>query len=204
MERDWDESYATGNTRWDTGIPASRLVELVNENRLPSGRAIDIGCGTGTNVRYLATQGYDVVGIDLAGLAIEKARAAAPPDDRVELVQRDFLADGAPGGPYDLAFDRGCFHTFDDEVRRRRYADQVAACLAPGGLWVSLIGSTEGPPRDVGPPRRTAREVMNAVEPALEIVELSGFVLDADTPERTDWWLLLARPRAMPPQPSAV
>jgi hypothetical protein len=25
--------------------------------------------------------------------------------------------------------------------------------LEPGGLWLSLIGSTEGPPREIGPPR---------------------------------------------------
>ena len=61
---------------------------------------------------------------------------------------------------------------FDESEERARFAAQVAAALAPGGLWLSLIGSTEGPPREVGPPRRSAREVALAVEPALEIVEL--------------------------------
>jgi hypothetical protein len=34
-----------------------------------------------------------------------------------------------------------------------------------------MIGSTEGPAREVGPPRRSAREIVHAIEPALEIVE---------------------------------
>jgi hypothetical protein len=69
-------------------------------------------------------------------------------------------------------FDRGCFHVFDEPDERERFAAQVAASLAPGGLWLRLIGSTEGPAREVGPPRRSAREVTLAIEPALEIVEL--------------------------------
>ena len=40
----------------------------------------------------------------------------------------------------------------------------VARVLAPGGLWLSLSGSTEGAPRDTGPPRRSARDIANAVE----------------------------------------
>ena len=61
---------------------------------------------------------------------------------------------------------------FDEPDERQRFAAHVAAALGPGGLWLSLIGSTEGPARDVGPPRRSAREVTLAIEPALEIVEL--------------------------------
>jgi hypothetical protein len=37
---------------------------------------------------------------------------------------------------------------------------------------MSIIGSTEGLPREVGPPRRAAGEVVLAIESALEIVEL--------------------------------
>jgi hypothetical protein len=61
---------------------------------------------------------------------------------------------------------------FDEPEARARFAAQIAAILAPGGLWLSLIGSTEGPAQEVGPPRRSAREVILAIEPALEIQEL--------------------------------
>jgi hypothetical protein len=69
-----------------------------------------------------------------------------------------------------------------------------------GGVWLSLIGSTEGPPREVGPPRRSAREVALAIEPVLEIVELRSaqFVThDAKA------WFCLARQRSVPAQPSS-
>lgn len=43
---------------------------------------------------------------------------------------------------------------------RERFASRVAELLAPTGIWHSLIGSTDGPPRDSGPPRHSAGEVI--------------------------------------------
>jgi hypothetical protein len=76
------------------------------------------------------------------------------------------------GGPFQFIFDPGCFHVFDEPEESARFSARVAVALARGGLWLSLISSTEGPARELGPPRRSAREVILAIEPALEIVEL--------------------------------
>jgi hypothetical protein len=96
-------------------------------------------------------------------------------------------------------FDRGCFHVFDEPDERQRFAAQVAAVLAPGGLWLSLIGSTEGPPREVGPPRRSAREVTFAIEPAMEIVELRSTEFRGNNAKA---WFCLSRRRTTPSNPS--
>ena len=99
-----------------------------------------------------------------------------------------------PWGPFEFVFDRGCFHVFDEPEERARFAARVAAILAPGGLWLSLIGSTEGPPREVGPPRHTGREVTLAIEPALEIVELRAAEFRAHGARA---WFWLSRCRAV-------
>ncbi len=200
---DWNDHYATGHLPWDTGRPEDELVRFVQEGGVAPGRALEVGCGTGTNCLWLAEQGFEVLGLDLAPLAVEQARAKLGDRElpcRFEVA--DFLAEAAPGGPFDFAFDRGCFHTFDDEETRACFARRIADLLAPGGLWLSLIGSTEGPPRDMGPPRRSARDVVTAIEPALELLELRATAFDSDREEAPQAWRCLARRRAQPAQPS--
>ncbi len=91
---------------------------------------------------------------------------------------------------------------FDAPEVRARFAALVAGVLTPGGLWLSLIGSTEGAPRDTGPPRRSAREIASAVEPALEILELRAIHFDLNVEVPPAAWLCLSRVRAVPAQPS--
>jgi SAM-dependent methyltransferase len=196
----WNESYASGQLPWDTGQPEPLLVEFVTSRAVMPGPTLEIGAGTGTNSIWMAEHGFDVFGVDVAPLAVEKAQARMEHRAlRCRFAAWDFLAAPPPEGPFQFVFDRGCFHVFDEPGERQRFAKHVAAVLAPGGLWLSMIGSTEGPPREVGPPRRSAHEIILAIEPALEIVELrSAKFANHDTKA----WFCLSRQRAMPAQPS--
>jgi 2-polyprenyl-3-methyl-5-hydroxy-6-metoxy-1,4-benzoquinol methylase len=189
----WNESYASGDLPWDTGEPEPLLVEVVTSGRIRPTQTLEIGAGTGINALWLAERGFDVLGIDVASLAVERANAKLESrglDCRFTTL--DFLAASPPAGPFHFVFDRGCFHVFDESEERARFAAQVAAALAPGGLWLSLIGSTEGAPREVGPPRRSAREIALALEPALEIVELRAAEFRA---HEVKAWFCLSRRR---------
>jgi SAM-dependent methyltransferase len=199
---DWNARYAGGDLPWDTGQPDPNLVNAVRSGALRSGRALEVGCGTGTNALWLAAQGFEVTAVDLSPLAIDKARHKAAGAHGCSFAALDFLVEATPAGPFDVVFDRGCFHVFDEAGERTRFAERAAACLGPGGQWLSLVGSTEGGPRDGGPPRRTAREVLDAVEPVLELVELRSIVFDPVGDLRPQAWLLLARKRALPASPS--
>jgi SAM-dependent methyltransferase len=201
MTTRWDENYGQGFMPWDTGVPEPMLIEAVESGNLPTGRALDAGCGTGTNAIWLAEQGYAVLGVDVAPLAIEKARAKLTAGLNCRFETLDFLERKPEGGPFELVFDRGCFHVFDEPAQRAKFAAQVATVLAPQGMWLSLIGSTEGPPRQVGPPRRSLRDVTDAIEPHLEIVSVRSFEF-RDAPEPAKAWICLSRYRAMPAQPS--
>jgi SAM-dependent methyltransferase len=124
---------------------------------LPPGRALDLGCGTGTNVLYLVRHGWEAVGVDFSALAIERAKEKTAGVDRVRVLRGDVTRLSSLGvdGPFDLVLDIGCFHG----VRRDRRADYVrevtrvtgpgATCLlwafaARGlGRWLSM-GVTQG------------------------------------------------------------
>ncbi len=196
-ERDWNERYLSGNLPWDSGEPDPELVAFVRGGRVAPGAALEIGAGTGTNARWLAEQGFDVLGVDIASAAVEQARAKAP---RCRFEVGDFLA-APPAGRFAFVFDRGCFHVFDDAEERARFAANVAARLAPGGVWLSLIGSTEGPPREFGPPRRSVRDIVHAIEPALAIDELAATTFSG-LPIAAFAWRCVARARTEPAQPS--
>jgi SAM-dependent methyltransferase len=201
MAHAWNERYAEGFMPWDTGVPEPVLMQMVESGTLPVGRALDVGCGTGTNAIWLAQHGYTVLGVDVAPLAIEKARAKLPAGLPCRFATLDFLVEQPEGGPFQLVFDRGCFHVFDEPADRTKLASRVAAVLAPDGMWLSLIGSTEGPPREMGPPRRSLRDVADAIEPHLEILSVRSAAF-RDAPEPAKAWICLSQRRAVPAQPS--
>ena len=57
---------------WDSGLTPPELFAFLNDH--PAGRAIDLGCGTGTNIITLARLGWQVTGLDFIPKAIEQAR----------------------------------------------------------------------------------------------------------------------------------
>lgn len=119
---------------WDTGISPPELLEFI-ETHSP-GRAIDIGCGTGTNVITLARAGWRVTGIDFAPRAITLAKKKIKKVGvQAELLISDATKLDGISGPFDLAFDLGCFHSITQSLQPQ-YLDQLERILAPNGFWL--------------------------------------------------------------------
>ncbi len=74
-DHDWNAHYASGFTPWDSDEPDPALVATVEAGTIPAGRALEVGCGTGTNALWLAARGFDALGVDVSPLAIDRARA---------------------------------------------------------------------------------------------------------------------------------
>jgi SAM-dependent methyltransferase len=147
QRRLYERQYRRGGARhWDTGITPPEVVEVVEGEHPPSGRALDLGCGTGTNVRYLAEHGFEVVGVDFSRLAIERARAKLEGVDRARVLEGDVteLWELGVRGPFDLVLDIGCFHGLP---RRRRdaYVEAVERVARPGALFLMFAWGRRGP-----------------------------------------------------------
>lgn len=134
--------YLRGIMPWDTGISPPELVEVVEgPNALPPGRALDLGCGTGTNTLYLAGHGWHVTGVDFAAPAIARANAklqrAGALSGSVRFLRGDVTTLDALGlgERFTLVFDLGCFHGLPPD-RRKAYASGVARYAAPGALYL--------------------------------------------------------------------
>jgi SAM-dependent methyltransferase len=147
-------AYLVGFKPWDSGVPPPELVEVIEgAQALVPGRALDLGCGTGTNSIYLAHHGWDVTGVDVVGRAVNAARRkAAGAAVRPRFLKGDVtrLGDLKLGGGYELLFDLGCFHSLPPE-RRADYVSGVAAEAAPEATML-LFGFIHGIRRWPRPP----------------------------------------------------
>lgn len=123
-----------GKPPWDTGSSPPELIDFIQQH--PPGRAIDLGCGTGTNLLTLAEAGWLVTGVDFAIKAVSEARrklmdAGIPGEvrsgdvSRLEVVQ----------GEYDLALDIGCYHGLAPS-RRESYRCNLPRILKPDGYYL--------------------------------------------------------------------
>ena len=123
-----------GSPPWDTGVSPPELLVFIHSH--PAGRALELGCGTGTNVITLARHGWSVVGVDFAIPAIRIAR-------------RKVIQAGIPAvlyigdvtrlehitGTFDLILDIGCFHGLS-LAGRQTYLNNVERWLSPQGVFI--------------------------------------------------------------------
>ena len=107
----------------------------------------------------------------------------------------DFIIDRIEGAPFGFVFDRGCFHTFDSDEERKKFAENVAACLEKNGLWLSLIGSADEQRQGPGPPQRTANDIVVAVEPYFEILSLASSHFGSNRQNPPKCWVCLMQKR---------
>lgn len=194
----WQKRYENGETPWDSGKPDSNLVRILESGQIPPCKALEIGCGTGCNAIRLVQEGFAVTAVDISETAIEKAKEnAAGQGVDCDFLAADIMTAAIPGAPFEFVFDRGCFHTFDSDGDRRTFASNVAAHLKAGGLWLSFSGSADDPPRDIGPPRRSARDIVNAIEPNFEILSMESARFDSIQAIPPRCWICLMRKRAV-------
>jgi SAM-dependent methyltransferase len=125
--------YRLKDPPWDTGITPPELYRFLEEN--PPGRALDLGCGTGTNVITLGEHGWRATGIDFVPQAIRIARRKTRKKglvDQVDYYVGDALSRESFRGEYNLILDIGCFHGIADEDVEI-YASNVSEHLVEGG-----------------------------------------------------------------------
>lgn len=144
-------AYRLGLVVWRRPQPPAGLVALVEGTdrtpALPPGRALDLGCGTGTDSVYLAAHGWDVTAVDMVGRALAIAeRSAARAGVTPRFVHGDVTRLGTLtlAGPYDLVLDFGCLHTLPDD-QRSRYVDGVTRAAAAGATF--LLYGFRRPPK---------------------------------------------------------
>ncbi|MGH7199775.1 MAG: class I SAM-dependent methyltransferase [Planctomycetaceae bacterium] len=192
---EWNERYRTGDLPWDSGIRSRELARVLKEDGIELGRAVELGCGTGTNAVFLAEQGFDVTGIDLSPIALEQARRKAEAAGvAVEFLAADLCHFEQNLGPFDFVFDRGCYHCAR-RIGLPGFLDTLERLTRPGTISLVLAGNANEQTETEGPPRVHEHEIRTELGGLFDVRRVRPFRFeDADgTDGPLGWSCLLVR-----------
>ena len=190
------EHYKNGYTPWAHNEADYNLVEMVELYPIDLCKTLEIGCGAGTDALWLAEQGFEVTACDASEIAIGLANEKlAKCGVKCTFLVLDFMTEKIENSPFEFVFDRGFFHSFDSEKKRKKFAKRVDANLADGGLWLTLVGSKDRPVNNSGPPRRSALDIITAVEPYFKILSLNASYFGSGQANPARNWVCLMQKR---------
>jgi tellurite methyltransferase len=134
---DWDERYSRGEHIIKEPMPL--LVRVVGE--LKPGRALDLACGTGRHVIFLAERGWQVTGVDASRVGIELAQATA----HERGVKVDWRVADLECGEFEIeaeGYDLICIFYY----LQRDLFQQIRAGVRGGGLVVAATHTIDDTP----------------------------------------------------------
>jgi SAM-dependent methyltransferase len=174
----WDARYAQGVTPWDTQITPPEVIDFWQSARLPHrGIALDLGCGPGTNVRYLAGLGLTAIGIEIAGTPLLTAHWRIQQQAPQLLSRAHFVCSDVCLLPFrhlNAAYilDVGCLHTLPRALRPY-YVENVIANLAPAGYYhlYAFDADPADPEPASGPVGLDIGEIAQRFAPSCVLVE---------------------------------
>ena len=141
----WEKRFREGFTPWDAGRVPAALHEFLKTE--PRGQRVLIpGCGSGYEVSAFAEAGHDVLAIDFAPAAVERAQRILGP--LAQLVRREDFFRFDPGGPFDLVYERAFLCALPRPLWPR-YAPRVSRLLRPEGRLAGFFYFDDG---ERGPP----------------------------------------------------
>lgn len=128
----WESRYAGQDQVW-SGKVNGILAEVAAT--LHPGTALDLGCGEGGDVIWLAQHGWTATGVDLSATAVARGRAAAEHLGLAAETAQFEVGDLSTWQP-DRMFDLvtcSYLHTFDAAMPRELILRRAVSFVAPGG-----------------------------------------------------------------------
>ncbi|MEZ6047371.1 MAG: class I SAM-dependent methyltransferase [Planctomycetaceae bacterium] len=190
----WNERYLNEDTPWDSRLVSLELMKVLQEQNIQPGRALELGCGTGTNSIYLAKQGFDVTAIDISERALETAAMKAHEANvEVRFILGDLCDLHLVTSPFDFVFDRGCYHCVR-KIDLPGFMDTLNKYTHPGSLWLTLCGNSKEE-HDEHIPKVSQTELASELSGLFDLVHMREFHFQ-DEGEREGplgWSVLLKR-----------
>lgn len=131
--------------------PTRTVVEFISwldsKGHLKAGQAADIGCGQGRNSFYLASQGYQVTGLELLQENVNLVNKHAQFNHLAVHALSQNAADNwpIPMHSLDIAIDIFCYKHIVNKKRQAQYRQELWKALKPDGFYfISLASEQDG------------------------------------------------------------
>ena len=156
------------NLPWSNQEIPHILLNYIHHRSRP-GKALDLGCGTGTLSIFLARNGYTVTGVDFIDIALNEARRRADQAGvEITFVEADILQ-WQPDETYDLILDAGCLHGMWGKTRDSLKKRLVSWLANDGDYFLFHFGKKHFLDYSmVGPRRITRQKIVQWFSPELE------------------------------------
>jgi cyclopropane fatty-acyl-phospholipid synthase-like methyltransferase len=195
----------TDKIPWHFENPPKLILDLLASEQIKPCKAIELGCGVGNYVLYLAGQGFDATGVDFSEAAIEIALNASKEKGLdCRFFSADVLGDLADiPGTYVFVYDWELMHhIFPDS--RKRYLTNVSRLLDSNGYYLSVFFSEESPqfggqgkyrktPIDTELYFSSEDEMKQLYEPQFKLIELKTVDIEGKSGDHKAIYALLKK-----------
>ncbi len=143
-------------------------------------KALDLGCGPGTQAIELSRLGFETTGADISPSAVRKANERARKEGMAVMFICDDILNTQLSGTYDVIMDRGCFHVLDAD-QRPNYLRSVVRLLDENG-YLLLKTFHKQETREEGPPNRfEAADIVKIFSDTFELLECRDSFFESAT-----------------------
>lgn len=133
----WENIYSN-NYSYRNHYPFDEVVSFIKSNfkyKLNK-KILEIGCGTGNNILFLAENGFDAYGFDASKTAIEYAKKKLKKKKLTSnILVNTFSNYNYKKSFFDAVIDRGSL-TCVDMITIKKTINKIYSCLKKGGLFL--------------------------------------------------------------------
>ncbi|MGB3404753.1 MAG: methyltransferase domain-containing protein [Microcoleaceae cyanobacterium] len=181
----WNKSWSRPdyNPTWRISkIPHELQVAVDTGWFLPHSSLLDIGCGSGEIAAGLAEKNFNVLGIDWAEAAIQKAKLKqGEVQGKLTFKTIDICREKAKYPEFDILIDRGCFDGLP-KAFYSDYANTVASYAKSGAKFLLISSFNKGAKSEVEADDKLREDMINYIKavfiPLFEIIKIETTVIE--------------------------
>jgi 2-polyprenyl-3-methyl-5-hydroxy-6-metoxy-1,4-benzoquinol methylase len=188
---------------WNLETPPDLFKKIVDTHLDKTSEIIELGCGAGNYVIYLAKKGFDITGVDISSKAVDIANNSATENGvSCNFFVCDVLNDMTElTDNYDFVYDWELLHHIFPEDREK-YINNVYRLLKPEGLYFSVSFSELSPqfggkekyrktPLNTVLYFSSESEILELVKPFFKVLELKTIEIQGKhSPHKAIYFLL--------------